>query len=115
MVTSILKILAAIFAWLTSSRRLAKKDAEEKTQRLERAADEVRSRDVDAVNARLTKYLVVLILPFVVGCAARPKVVYIPAEDKVLPMEHQGRAGWWVPEAVFIRMVQKLEAKEGTR
>lgn len=106
---ALLRILAVFFEWFFSPKRTQKREAAATEKSKGEVESEVRRKDTDAVNARLDKLLLVCLLPLVFGCASRPKTVYIPAGDKVLPLQYEGRDGWWVPEAVFIRMVQKLE------
>jgi len=86
MISSIVKAVANIVAYLFSERRMKAKDQAER----DRIASEVAEGDEDAVNARLGRLRVFPWILFAVlsigGCWSRPKPVYVREADKVLAL-----------------------------
>lgn len=116
---ALLNLITAFFRWL-ANRNSPEAIAERKEKEAEGVMDSVDKaiikRDEDDVNRHLNRMLgvVVVLAVLSVGCAHR-RTVYIRDSDKVIFHELNGKPGWWVPEAIFGRMMNKLaeaEAKE---
>lgn len=112
--SALARLAAAIGEWLFSARRIEK--AERKAT--EKAADSARADafkgDEAAVNKRLSRLLHAAVVTvgvcWLTGCAAR--VVYVPATERAMRMEHAGVPGWWLPDAVMADVLEKLERAE---
>jgi hypothetical protein len=108
---ALLEILAAVAKWFFGDRQQAARDAAETERRRREANKAVKTRDEDKVNAILRKHLIYAVLPLclLVSCkTAAPVPEYIPAEEKALAIEWQGRPGWFVPQVVYEAMIDKL-------
>ena len=114
---SIVKLLTAIMQWL-ANRNNPEAIEERKEKKTEAFKDDVdkatTGRDEDGVNRHLNQILCLVVLFAVCcsGCAAHKRTVYIHDSEKVVFHELNGKPGWWVPESIFGRMMNKLaEAK----
>lgn len=117
------KFVEAVSVWATwffGEKHQAKRGEAAKDKAAAEAADAVREKDVDKVNEILRRNLAYPLIAFVTclsmcattpGCATSKPPVYIPAEDKVYPVVLDGKAGWFVPDRVFEKMVSEI-AKE---
>ena len=114
-----LNLITAFFRWL-ANRNSPEAIAERKVKKTENVMDSVDKaiikRDEDEVNRHINRMLGVVAMLAVLasGCAYR-RTVYIHESDKVIFHELNGKPGWWIPESIFGRMMNKLaeaEAKE---
>lgn len=115
---SILKTILAsimyVFKFLSNrndpqAAKLRKVDAQAKD--VQSIAGEVQRKDADAVNRRLKDLLkcgVVLLAVAVLaaGCG-HTRVVYVPDGDKAIPLEYNGRPGWWLPDHVMANLLER--------
>ena len=69
--------------------------------------------DVEKVNSRIQDILKVAILAAVLAfgasCAVPTRVIYVPSDQKAVPMTYQGVPGWFVPNSVFTKLLDKAE------
>lgn len=113
LLTAICEFLAAWFGWRTSpaAERAEKRKRQIETDRtVQDVAEAVRKGDEDRVNAHIQTLLRVVVLWAVLGlcagCVGTTKVVYVPETDRAIRMEHAGRPGWWLPDAVMARLLE---------
>lgn len=110
MITKLLQAISILVSWFFSDKQITKREHAAKDKAAADAVDAVRRKDVDKVNNILRRNLgIVLISVFCLsGCATSKPPVYIMDEDKVLPIEYEGRQGWFVPDRVFESMMVKI-------
>ena len=96
--------------------KAAQKDVAKEQQKI---AEEVRNKDVDAVNARIQSFrrtplplVTIAVAVFALAGCTTTKVVYVEEQDKVVPMQHAGQSGWWVPDHVMIDILTRLDEAE---
>lgn len=81
------------------------KDRHEKDQ-LDKAVIE---KDKEAVNEYLNRRLRIIILCFILfnifGCSS---YTVIDADKEVEPITHNGKSGWFVPDARMLEIIQEL-------
>ena len=111
---TLLALFASFFRWLANwsdPEAVARRDKVAQDKETIKAVQEVIRKDEDAVNNRLKKHLPLLFIGFflMAGCV---RTVYIEETDRVIPLEHNGKPGWWVPEGRFAQIMERLEAKE---
>ena len=114
----LLDIIAAvlkIFANKTDPEMVKRKDAAKTEARVKEAKDAIRAGDEDKVNAILKDLLWVpvaaccLFSTLGTGCATpAPAPIYVPGNHRVLKIEHDGVAGWFVPDYVFEKLVESM-------
>lgn len=112
LLTAICEFLAAWFGWKVSpaAERAEKRQRQAETERtVQDVAEAVRKGDEDKVNAHIQTLLRSAVLWAFLGlCAgcATTEVVYVPETDRAIRMEHDGRPGWWLPDAVMARLLE---------
>jgi len=116
---ALLDLVTAFFKWLANrnSPEAIEYRKEKQAEGVKDSVDKaIIKRDEDEVNRHLNRMLgVVVVLAVLAGGCAHRRTVYIHESDKVIFHELNGKPGWWVPEAIFGRMMNKLaeaEAKE---
>jgi len=117
---ALIELISAFFRWLANrnSPEAIGERKKKETEAMRNAVDRaVVSRDEDAVNRHLDNLLRLILVIFLstmmCSCVTRSRTVYIGADEKVRYLELDNQPGWWVPESVFGRMMNKLaEAKE---
>jgi len=114
-IKAICAAIAAVFRYLSNRNDPAavkqrKTDAE--TKDVQSIAGEVHRKDTDAINRRihdLRKAGLVLFLAGILGsgagCATR--VIYVQDGDRAIPMERDGKPGWWLPDAVMVDLLER--------
>ena len=114
MIKSICRTIAAWSEYWTSPEERKKrkiKKLEKKINQLKRSLIE---KDQDEVNRRLQEHLVqaiaffILLYALCIGCQ-RLVVTYVPEDEKAVPVTHNGVEGWFVPNNVFSRLLEKAE------
>ena len=113
MIKLILRIIAAIAGLLFNRSEpdaVAKREKAKRESEAKDAVDEVAKKDTDAVNRRLKNLLPLLAtgLFLMAGCV---RTEYIEESAKVIPLEHKGKPGWWVPEGRMAQIMERLELK----
>lgn len=130
MVRAILEAIAAVFRFLSNRNDptvVKQRKADAETKDVQSIAGEVARKDVDAINKRihdLRKAGLAMLLAGALaagtGCATR--IIYVQDGDRAVPMERDGKPGWWVPDAVMTDLLERAtenhnanKAKEGVR
>ena len=114
--TKILHAISTWVGWYYSDRQQASRDKDAQDKAKAEAIAAVKNQDTDAVNDILRRNLGILLVGTVLvlglaGCATPRPPVYLPEEDKVIPIEWQGKAGWFVPQRVFEAIMAKMAEK----
>ena len=113
------RLVAAVFEFLNhparcraAAAKAIEKEAAAKQARAEADAKAVAEGNKDEVNKRLTELLPLILVGclLVSGCATR--TIYVRADRDVVPIKHDGWAGWFVPNA---RMNDLLQAAQRAR
>lgn len=107
--TAILEAIAAIIKWFLGDKQVAKREDDRRKQAAQDAVDAARAKDVDKVNAILHNKLCLTLIGIVAltSCTTL-QPVYIAEQDKVFPVTIEGKAGWFVPDSVFKKWMQKI-------
>lgn len=114
-IKAIISAVAYVFKWLSNRNdpvAVQQRKADAQTKDIENIAGEVHRKDSDAINKRihdLRKAGLVFVMVYamgVCGCTT-PRVIYVPEQDKVVPLELNGRPGWWVPEMVMVDLLER--------
>ena len=110
--SSICEAVAAWFRWLASpAKERADKDRRQADtdRQIRDLGESVRDGDQDAVNAAIQRMLRVAVMCgslWLCGCATHPEVVYVPETDRAVRLQHDGRSGWWLPDAVMAKLLE---------
>jgi hypothetical protein len=115
-VMGLIRLGAGVFEYMNqpARRRAAAAKAIEKEAAERRAreqADEqaVREGDKDHVNGRLSDLLPLVVAGALLASGCATRTVYVPADREVVPIEHDGRAGWFVPNATLNDLLQAAQ------
>lgn len=121
-INSIFALLAALGRWLANRSEpvaVRRRDAVQLEREVQAAHDEAAGGKgkEDAINrriGRLTRAVpLVAALCLCGGCVTH--TVYVPEADRVVAMDRDGRAGWWVPAGVMATLLEKTERYEAAK
>ena len=89
-----------------------KRDHAEKTEKkVEAAIEASRKKDAAKVNkilmSKLFKCAALILALSISGCRST-ELLIVPKAEAVIPMEHEGIPGWFVPQPVFERMLEAV-------
>jgi hypothetical protein len=109
MMKALIEILAAVAKWFFGDRQQEKRAEAKRQDAAQGAVEAVKTKDVDKVNAILHgKLCMAMIGVAALASCATVRPVYIAESDKVFPVVIEGKAGWFVPDPVFEKMMQKI-------
>ena len=101
----VLDIGGVLIKYLLSSKSRKNRKEQKKREKQERLRDAIKRDDKKELNRQLRKLTSrtgAVIAAFVIlgmtGCASTGEVVFIPEESAAVPMDYQGRDGWWLPD-----------------
>jgi uncharacterized protein related to proFAR isomerase len=114
MIKSIFRTIAAWSEYWTSPEERKKRKIKKLERKIQKLKKSVVENDEDVVNNRLQKHLIKIIILCVctygvcIGCQ-RLVITYVPADERAIPMTHNGVKGWFVPNSVFTLLLEKAE------
>ena len=133
-ILSILKGIAAVLSWFFSDKQVKKRELRSLDKKLAEQEKAIRTGDVDAVNKRVQELMrnarcwfllaclglgLCAVAAHVVACRTVAPTCYVSSEERVARIDHEGKPGWWVPDAVFNILMTKAtlwdeQQKKGT-
>jgi len=107
----IIQAVFRILNYLFSREYRQKKKKERKEDWNKEMQEDVKNKRGKEVNKDVRDVLKILVISsvFILPSCTTTPVEYIREEDKVISMEYEGRSGWWVPENVFIKLLEKAK------
>jgi hypothetical protein len=106
---AILEILAALAKWFFGDRQQEKRAEAKRQDAAQEAVEAVKRKDADKVNAILHSKLCLTLIGIVAMTSCTTlQPVYISESDKVFPVVIEGKSGWFVPDPVFEKIMQKI-------
>ena len=106
----VLSAVVEVFAWLNSPRRQAQADAHAKDVAQASNDSAIQTGDENKVNARIQTIIKVVAVSFLLcSCQVPTKVIYVPADEKAIPIVYNGQQGWFVPNAIMQKLLDAAD------